>query len=49
MGKEDQVLLATLSRLVAAKMEEPILHVKDWVNGRITLSVVRSYSRVLYR
>ena len=47
MGKEDQVVLATLSRFMAAKMDEPILHVKGWVNGRIAITVTRSYSRVL--
>ena len=42
LGKEAQVVLATLSRLVAAKMEEPISHVKGWVNSQISTSVSRS-------
>ena len=35
LGKEAQVVLATLSGLMAAKTEEPILHVKGWANGGI--------------
>ena len=31
-GIMDEDVLATLSRLMAEKMEEPILHVKGWVN-----------------
>ena len=41
-----QVVLATLSRLMAKKTEEPILHVKGWVNGQVAIEVVRSYSRM---
>ena len=44
LGKEVQVLLATLSQLVAAKTEEPILHVKGWFNSRIAIAVAKSYS-----
>ena len=47
MGKEAQVLLATLSQPVPAKMEEHILQVKDCDNGRIIIAAARSYSRVL--
>ena len=47
MVKWSQVILATLSRLIAAKMEEPILHVEGWINGRIAIAVARSYSRML--
>ena len=49
MGKEAQFILANLSRLMAEKMDEPILHVKVWYNGRTEISVVRSYYRVLHR
>ena len=35
-----QVVLATFSRLVAEKTEEPILHIKGWVNGQVTIAVV---------
>ena len=48
MGKEAQVVLTTLSRLMAAKMDEPISHVKIWVNVRITIAVASSYSWVLH-
>ena len=48
-GKEDQVLLSTLSQLMAEKMDEPIFHVKGWVNGRIEIAVVRSDSWVICR
>ena len=43
LGKEALVVLANLSRLIAAKLEEPISNVWGWVNGRITITVVRSY------
>ena len=46
MGKEALVVLTTLSRLMAAKMDEPIVHVTIWVNVRIAIAVARSYSRV---
>ena len=35
IGKEALVVLATLSRPMAAKTDEPILNVTGWVNGRI--------------
>ena len=47
MGKEAQVILATLSRLMAVKMEEPISYLKGWVNDQITIAVARSYSQML--
>ena len=40
-GKESKVLLVTLSLLMAAKMEEPISHVKGWVNGQIAIKAAR--------
>ena len=43
MGKENQVVLATFSLLMAAKMEEPILHVKFWVNGRVVIRVAKPH------
>ena len=48
-GKEAQFVLATFSWLMAAKMEEPILRVKGWVNGRLEIAVTRSYSQMLRR
>ena len=47
MVNEAQVVLDTLSRLMDAKMEETILHVKGWVNDRITIVVARFYSWML--
>ena len=44
MGKENQVVLANLSQLVAAKMEEPIPYIKGWVNRLIAIAVLRLYS-----
>ena len=48
LGKEALVVLASLSRIMAAKMDEPILHVRGWINGRIAIAVVRSYSCMIY-
>ena len=42
-GKEAQVVLDNLSQLMAGKMEEPIYHVKGWVNVRISIAVARLY------
>ena len=47
MVKESLVVLATLSRLMAAKLDEPISHVTGWVNGLIKIAVASSYSRLL--
>ena len=32
---------------MVAKLEEIISHVRGWVNGRITIGVARSYSRMI--
>ena len=37
-----------LSRLMAEKIEEPILHVNEWLNGRIEITVVKSYSHMIH-
>ena len=47
MVKEALVVLVTLIQVMAAKMDEPILHVTGWVNGRIAIAVARSYSWLL--
>ena len=44
LGREALVVLANLSQLIAAKMDEPILHVQVWINGRFEIMVVRFYS-----
>ena len=41
MGKEALVVLATLSQVMDAKTDEPISHVKCWVNCQIVIVVVR--------
>ena len=47
MGKEALVALATLIRVMAVEIYEPILHVTGWVNGQITIAVARPYSRLI--
>ena len=49
IGKYSQVVLTTLSWLMAAKMEWPILHIKGWFNGQIEITFSRSYSWMLRR
>ena len=39
LGREALVVLATLSRLMAAKMDETILHVRGLVNDQIAIAV----------
>ena len=48
MVKEALVVLATLSLVMAVKMDEPIFHITGWVNGRIAIVLAMSYSRVLH-
>ena len=48
MGKEALVVLATLSRVTDAKMDEPIIHVTGWVNSHIVIAAARSYYRLLH-
>ena len=40
-------VLAQLSRIMAAKMDETISHVRGWINGRIRIAVAISYSRMI--
>ena len=47
--KEAQLVLVILIWLIDAKMDEPILQVKCWVNVRIAIAVVRLYYRILRR
>ena len=47
MGKEAQVILANLGRLMGEKMEEPISHVQGWFNLPITIVVMRLYCWML--
>ena len=47
LGKEALVVLSNSSQLMAAKMEESILHVQVWFNGLIKIAVARSYSHMI--
>ena len=48
IGKEGIVVLATFSQLMAEKIKETISHVGGWVNGRIEIAAVRSYSHMIW-
>ena len=47
LGREALVVLANLSRLMAAKIDEPIFHMQGWISGRIAITVARSYSFII--
>ena len=44
LGNKALVVLANLSQLIAAKMDETISYVRGCINGRISIAVARSYS-----
>ena len=46
--RESQFVLANLSRLMAEKMEEAISHVSGWVNGRITIMIMKLYYHTIH-
>ena len=48
LGNKALVVLANLSQITAEKMEEPILHMSGWINGRIKIVIARSYSRMIW-
>ena len=48
IGKEAQVVLATLSRLMATKIDKPIPHVKGWFNVMISITAMRFYFQNLH-
>ena len=48
LGGEALALLADLSRIVAAKMDEPILHMWGWINSQIEIVVAISYSCMIH-
>ena len=48
LGKKALVILANLSQIMAAKMDEPILHVRGWINGRIAIAFARLYSQMIH-
>ena len=39
LGKEAVTLLSNISKTMTAKMEEPVSHVRAWINGRITTAI----------
>ena len=41
LGKEALIVLANLSQLMAVKMDEPISHVRGWINGQMEIEVTR--------
>ena len=47
LGKEVLVVIVNFSRLMAEKMKEPILHVRGWVVGQITIVVAILYSYMI--
>ena len=47
LGREALAVLVNLSRLMAEKIDEPILHVQGWINGQIAIMAARSYSRMI--
>ena len=47
LGKEDLAVLANLSQLMAEKMDEPIFHVRGWINSQTVIGVVMSYSQTI--
>ena len=49
LKKESLVILTTLSQLMAEKTEEPIPHIRGWVNGRIAIAVTGSYSPMIFK
>ena len=48
IGREDLAVLKNLSRLMAAKMDEPTSHARGWVNDRITIAITRFYSQMIH-
>ena len=47
LGKEALAVLSQLSQFMSDKREELLLQVRGWVNRRIKIAVVRSYSRMI--
>ena len=47
LGKENLVVLFNFIWLIATKMEEPVLHVRVFINSRIEIVVPRFYSRII--
>ena len=48
LREEALVILANFSLTMSGKIEEPILHVRGWINGRISIAVAWSYSCMIW-
>ena len=44
LGKDALAILVNLSQLMAAKLEEPIFHVRGWVKNLIAIKITILYS-----
>ena len=49
LGRENLVVISQPIIVMAEKRGEPLLQVQEWVNRRIAISVLRSYSRMIHR
>ena len=47
LGKEAQVLLKQLSQIMVEKMEEPVSHMRGWIDRKVVIAVTRFYSHIL--
>ena len=47
LGREALVVLSQLVQAMVEKRDEPLLRVRRWVNGRITIAVSRPYSQMI--
>ena len=47
LGSETLVILENMSRIMAEKMDKPILHLRAWVNGQIEIAVATSYPKMI--
>ena len=48
LGREPRIVLYQLSQVMAEKKKEPLYQVGGWVNGRIAIAVVSSYSQIIH-
>ena len=48
MGKDDLVILATLIRLMAEKLEEPISDIHGWINNWTAIALANLYSLMIH-
>ena len=48
LGREALIILANLSRFMAAKMDKTISHVMIWIKGIIKITVEKSYSHMIH-